>query len=404
MTHHIPEKSFQSLRVKCLISMVGTILSFFLASTPVGATIIEGVIFSPAGPLPGSTISAYSDYQSLITDTNPIQSGLGDKTGQFRIDLPPGRYYLLARGEADGVKFFSYHGVNPITVLDTFRWLPFFMIPESPAICSPDGQGISGTISYKATPLSGGVVSVYPEHDGLFRGMGLLTNTLDEKGHFRFNLDPGSYVVVARRKKTARGIGPVMQGDLFCYTSANPIKVVSDQLCEIKMECYPRDNLLSFLDDDEANPQGRKHETRRQASLWDLQPETSQQPTSQALSTISGTVTDLEGRGLANIFVTAYPSMGLNLFQMHVLRLISPAMSRTDSAGAFNIDLAQGGRYYLVARDKVGAAPDRDELYGLYEGNQNHSVTVNAGEHRKNINLTVVPIMPASGLTQRLKE
>ena len=82
---------------------------------------------------------------------------------------------------------------------------------------------------------------------------------------------------------------------------------------------------------------------------------------------------------------------------MHILRLITDNMARTDNNGYFRIELP-GGHYYLQAREKVGEAPNRQELYGLYEGNPNHALRINPAESRENIEIPVDRIMPFSGL------
>jgi hypothetical protein len=47
-----------------------------------------------------------------------------------------------------------------------------------------------------------------------------------------------------------------------------------------------------------------------------------------------------------------------------------------------------------VAREKIGEAPDNPELYGLYEGNANHSITVEPGFENSAVDITVESIMP----------
>ena len=382
-------------------------LFLLLGSLACRAAVLEGVVFSNSGPVPGSAVFAYPDYASLVGGINGIRSGPGEKEGQYKLELPDGTYYLAAGGSLDGRRLFSYHGVNPITMTDGYYWLPFFMVEESEPQCTNDsGQGISGQVFYRGKPINHGVITIYTRLDGKFRGMGLLTNTLDEDGRFRFDLEPGNYVVIARRKKAERGIGPVMQGDLFCYPSANPVQVAESQLCELAIECYPRDNLDNYLDEGAENPQGRRHEVRRQASLWELQPEATQGTTTGRTATISGRVSGPSGQPVPDLVVTAYPAMGINPFQMHILRLITENMARTDSAGNFRIELPGGGIYYLQAREKVGEAPNRQELYGLYEGNQNHALRINPGESRENIDIPVDRIMPFSDLaidSERIK-
>ncbi|MCK4839264.1 MAG: carboxypeptidase regulatory-like domain-containing protein [Desulfobulbaceae bacterium] len=370
--------------------------------TALGGT-VEGVIFSDHGPVAESQVFAYPDYQSLVSKEAYVKSSPGEKDGQYKLELPPGNYYLTATGELSGQRLFSYHGINPITVADDYRWLPFFLSEEQEPVCiNGEGQGLSGLVSYQGAALDHGVISVYKSQDGKFRGMGLFTNTIGADGRFRFNLEPGSYVVVARQKKAEAGIGPVLQGDLFCYPATNPVIIADEQLCELAIECYPRDNLEAYLTEDAVNPQGRRHESRRQASLWNIQPEAAQTAIVGKPTTITGRVTNLNGQPVADLVVTAYPAMGIDIFQMHILRLITENRARTDQQGQYRIQLPGGGLYYLQARQKIGEAPDRLEYYGLYEGNQNHAIRINPGENRSNINIPVSRIMPFSDLKERL--
>lgn len=358
---------------------------------------IEGVVFSEIGPAKGGTVFAYLNNEDLAADREFRKSEPGSRDGQYSLQLPPGTYFLVARASLDGSRLFSYHGVNPITVGEDYRWLPFLLVKENLVSCreSPGQSRITGLVSYKGQPLSGGVVSLYPWQEGKFRGMGLLTNTLDENGAFSFGLEPGSYAVIARKKQEIRGIGPVRQGDMFCYPSTNPITVAKGATCAIDINCYPRDELDLFLDDASTNPQGRRHESRRQASLHDLQPAEAAQPSLEKPATISGRVTSPDGRPQPGLVVTAYPAQGLELFQMHVVRLITGNMAHTDSVGRYRIELKDAdSKYYLIARERVGEAPDRSEYYGLYEGSPNHSLTLDRGTHLTGVDLVVDRIMP----------
>lgn len=381
--------------IKIFIVLAGC-LYFWQPQISLSGT-VEGVVFSESGPVRDATVIAYSSYGDLAIGREFRKSEPGSHDGQYSLTLPPGNYYLLAHANLEGRRLFSYHGVNPITVTDDYRWLPFVLVPDNKMSCQKTiGQSsITGQVTYKGEAVSGGVVSVYPWQDGKFRGMGLLTNTLDEKGSFSFGLETGKYVVIARKKQDIKGIGPVKRGDMFCYPSTNPITLTHDQTCNTDINCYPRDDLELFLNDDAINPQGRRHENRRQASLHDLQPAEIQKPPTETPTTISGQVTDSSGKSRSGMIVTAYPARGLELFQMHVLRLITGNMDLTDNDGRYKIELKDGdGKYYIIAREKVGEAPDRSEYYGLYEGTPNHSVTIDRGRNLTGFNLVVDRIMP----------
>lgn len=358
------------------------------------AGLIEGIVISSQGPVQGAVVSAFADLPSLLSRRNGRASTGGERPGQFRLDLPTGTYFFIAEGKAGDNELFSYHGGNPITVDMNYQWLPFFVVESRPPACEPGPAGIGGRITYKDKAVSMGTVSVYPTDDPLLRGMGLFTNTLDVDGEFWFNLDPGSYVLVARKRLAATNMGPLQQKDLFCFPAVNPIQVEPSSSCFLEVRCYPRDDLHAFLDEAGIDPRGRREKERRSASLWDTVMHEPQTPAAAGgkLPVLSGRVVDAAGRPRPGLFVQAYPADGQPLFQMFIIRAITRHMTQTDDQGSYQLELAPG-EYYLVAREKVGEAPERLEYYGLFEGNVNHSVRVLPGRATAGIDLVVDRIM-----------
>ncbi len=358
--------------------------------------ILEGFLFSREGPVTDGVVRAYADYPSLVAHRWAATSRPGEKPGQYVMEIAPGRYYFTAKGTSNGRPLFSYHGMNPITIDQPYRWLPFFLVASDGVRYSRGFQGISGRVFYKSAPLNRGIASVYAVDDRQFRGMGLLTNTLDDEGRFFFDLEPGSYVVIARQRRQGSDMGPLHKGDLFCYPANNPVEVRPDTESGIDIRCYPRDDLADFLDNPDQDPRGRREPQRRHASYWrETMHQEKGAPTIKATgqTTLTGTVTDLAGRPRRDLYVSAYPADNFPLFQMHVLRLITPYMTRTDEKGRFSLQMP-AGVYYLVAREQLGQAPEPGEQYGLYEGNANHSVVVDQGPRPLAITIVVEPIMP----------
>ena len=109
---------------------------------------------------------------------------------------------------------------------------------------------------------------------------------------------------------------------------------------------------------------------------------------------VHGTVKDISGKPTPGLYVAAYPADQFPLFQMFVIRLIADHITKTDANGFYHLDLESGKKYYLVAREKIGEAPDHLELYGLYEGSANHSLTVGPGIEGSAVDITVEKIMP----------
>jgi len=370
------------------------LFSFLCPGMNAQATTIEGIILDDKGPASAS-VTAYRSFADLNSKTNGIASSEGSKPGQYKLDIPPGKYYFVASNHPNFPPLFAYHGLNPITVGHADQWIPFFLQPERPAKCEPGYQGIGGTVYYKGTPLSHGSVSVYTLEDEPFRGMGVLTNSIGESGSFWFDLSPGKYVVIARQRQDDTAIGPLKKGDLFCYSTANPIEIHPANTCQTDLLCYPRDDMEHYLAQGAQDPRGRRQDARRDASLQNasMQEAGTKGASGGPLAIIAGRVTDLDGRPMPGLVVSAYPADDLPLFQMYVLRFKSEFIVPTDKKGFFRLEV-QPGSYYLVAREKVGDAPNVGEHYGLFEGNANHSLNVGQGETKNGIQLIVEPIMP----------
>jgi hypothetical protein len=386
-------------KIQAFLLILSTLAITILSGpTEVKASEIAGIILSTTGPLENSSLYAYPDFPSLVNNTHGIESLPGEKAGQFRLQVKRGTYYLVARGELDGEKMFAYHGLNPVTINEDYLWLPFFAVASSKPLYKEGPQGIGGVVKYKDQALAGGVISAYPPSDLRFRGMGLLSNTIDANGRFWFDLEPGQHVIVARKRLGDNNMGPLKKGDLFCYPEANPIHVLPSMSAEIEISCYPRDDLEAFLKDRELDPRGRRQPTRRTTSLWDTQIEDAskiqQEMMLQRPVAVQGTVKDISGKPASGLYVAAYPADQFPLFQMFVVRLITNHITKTDENGRYHLNLEHGKAYYLVAREKIGEAPDHMELYGLYEGTANHSYTVQPGIGNSDVDVTVERIMP----------
>ncbi len=374
-------------------------LFLFLADSggQVHAATIEGIILSSAGPLPDAVVKVYHDFIALVAGKNPIISNPGDKSGVYRLELAPGTYYFVAHGNKDGKPLFSYHGLNPIIITEEYRWLPFCLVDAGSTEVLSGTPGIEGQVLYHDRPVGRGTVSVYPVEDGRFRGMGLFSNSLGPEGRFRFDLDPGLYVVVARQRRSGTDMGPLEKGDLFCFPAANPIKVTQDHTSKVEIPCYPRDDLEAFLVNADKDPRGKRMLARRAASLAAVQPfETAMAPigTRKLVATISGQVQDISGRPRPGLFVCAYPANEPPFFQMYLIRMITNFMALTDDQGRYFLRLDRPGAYFLVVREKVGEPPDSMEYYGLYEGTVTHSVIVANGDHVIDVDMKVEQIMP----------
>nr|MBF0223630.1 carboxypeptidase regulatory-like domain-containing protein [Desulfobulbaceae bacterium] len=361
---------------------------------PVSAygALVQGIILDENGPTSAVEVRAYKTYADLLHKRNATISHRGEKPGQYIINIPQGQYYFTAQGTGNNTPLYSYHGLNPIRVSDDDLWLPFFTVPQTKTTCTDGFQGIGGTIRYKGLPVQSGSISAYTLTDEPFRGMGVLTNTIGEDASFWFDLEPGQYVVIARQRQDNNAIGPLKKGDLFCYSSANPVTVSPAKSCTIDLSCYPRDDIEAFLNQNAEDPRGKREEKRRTASMETASIKETAGKNTQ-FSIVAGRVTDSNNMPIPNLFVSAYTADDLFLFQMYIVRFKSDFIARTDKNGMFRLEMPPGS-YYLVAREIVGEAPVAGEYYGIYEGTPNHSLKIEQDKSINGLQIIAEPIMP----------
>jgi hypothetical protein len=345
-------------------------------------------VLSEKGPVEDSRAYAYVDFQDIKDKSPSYVSVPGDKKGFYKLELPPGEYYLTASGTNNGNEYYSYHGANPITVEDRKLWIPFMALPTKVGLIKDSSSTrLSGNVTFKGKPVQNAQVSIYPLFDKTFRGMGFLTNTTNNEGFFSLSPEPGEYVIVARKRKNFKGLRPLKKGDLFCYFAANPVLVRASKETLIEISCYPKNNLQEFLDEDVyatilVKKSGEDSIRFRERKIEN----------SETLLKIKGRVTDLQGNPMKDIYVKAYKGNSSHMFKMLYIRTMPEYMVKTDEHGHYIINVDEKGTYHIIARELIGEAPAKGEYYGLYEDNVNHAVVLEK-DSIGSINIVVSRIM-----------
>jgi|GEM_PF-549729 len=339
---------------------------FVPADRPVHAAEIEGVVLNESGPVPGGQVKAYARLADIAGGKPLHVSTPGDKPGFYRLELPAGKYYLVAEGTVADTAYFAFHGANPVAAGTEKLWLPFAVVPRrAPVSRVAPAPAVSGTVTYRGQPVADAQVSLYGAAGGRFKGLGILSNSTAADGTFQFSVASGSYLVVARKRAVADGTMPLRKGDLFCFFPGNPLHVADSEEQRIELPCYPKDDVEGFLDAGASVKKSREGLARFREKG---------QPAAREGAALAGRVVDTAGRPV-RLSVQAYRMTQGKPFLMHYLRLMPDRQAETGADGSFRLSLPADGDYAVVAREYAGKAPLKGEWYGLYEGNVDHAVS-----------------------------
>lgn len=329
------------------------IIALLLPGAAGGATLM-GKATIDGDAVAGVEVSAYPLSVLDFSDPAPYRAGPTGPDGLFKIELPGGQYYLLARG----AESFAYYGRNPLAVpesgLDNINLL---MEPDNLPVSAGEvlvTTGVAGVVTEKGQPVTGAVVMVYTDLSSQLKGLGLgMSAPTGPDGRFELSLSPGRYYLVARVRGNGMLAGPLRAGDGFGYLPDNPVTVRDGGVAAVHI---PVIKVPEKVD-------------RYASSLF-------------GNTTIRGRIVDSAGEPVAGLRALLYEdSMMLN----RPLYVSQP----TAEDGAFVLSFPAGGTYYLAARDELGGTPAPGELYGRYQGSDDHTVEVETGKTLEDVEIRV---------------
>jgi len=325
-----------------------------LAGTAWGAAGIQGRVAWRGELIPGIIVRAYRSIPDIAAGKIVAEAAPAGLDGTYRLELPPGSYYLTARDGSGPLRpgnYFCYYSGAPVQVAaEGFRNVGFNLVrvpQEAPPEAAPR-SGLRGEISFQDAPLERAYLYVYQDADKGFKGPGYLIQPV-EKGRFRVNLPPGQYWLLARKRLRGGQFGPIETGDYFNYYPGNPVTVSAGQVREVKIETITR---LSMLEDDPNAP----------------------------FNGVRGTVVDAAGKPVARLHVFAYR-------QPEMTGTPEFFSAPTGVDGKFELALPEGGPFYLLARQEFGGPAGASELYGRLGS----SVRVNPREKTQEVTIHVAP-------------
>jgi hypothetical protein len=344
------------------------------AETPPG-TGFEGRVVRDGEVVPGARVFAYRSFDDLVAGRPAASSAPSADDGSWKLDLPRGKYWLAvkkrAAGPGDGPlskgDLFAFQGSNPITVAPgKYTHVGFSTVALDEGVryaqgADPGTGTLQGVVTLGGKPAEGVSVILYLDGKNDFRGVGYSSSPPTRKdGQFRIDMLPeADYFVIARKRSTGKGAGPLTDGDVFGYYVANPVHVKGGQSARIELGVISK-----------AGEIGKEDSLFRDTGTY-----------------IAGRILDPAGKPVKGVYAFAYTERAMA--HQRPEHISKPA----DAEGKYVIYLPQGGTYYIGARSDYGDTPAYGEWYGRYEGTGDHSVKVETGKVADKVDMVVEQIL-----------
>ncbi|HWR98014.1 MAG TPA: right-handed parallel beta-helix repeat-containing protein [Candidatus Methanoperedens sp.] len=333
---------------------------------------VAGKVVLAGAPLPGVRVHAYADAKNAFKGEAEVYSAPTAKDGSFVLHLPPGVYFLVAKGPSPPLPaeepreggFFGYYGGNPVTVsAGVYASANIQAVRRKAVVVAAvpgETAGIEGIVLGPAGPVAGASVHLYADASRQFRGpdlfgpQGGVPGGTDEKGAFAIQAPPGRYFLVASKRMAGDVLGPLRPGDLYGWFDGNPLAPAAGTKAAIVIQAV---------------------EKLREAALA---------PPAAGVTGIRGKVLDPSGKAPAGVyaFATTDPSFMIGAMPPYRSQPLGPD-------GSYLIELPQGGTYYVSARSGYGGPPLPGEWHGFHGEKTPRAVVVEAGSVAEGIDFVV---------------
>ena len=330
---------------------------------------IRGKVVSAGKPVAGVRVHAYADASAGFRGEGIASSTPSAADGSFTLELKVGSWYLVAKGplsstpDAESVDdaLFGYYGGNPVALGAGTRVTANLQVVRRrlPVVARSAVAGksvLEGVVLGPEGPVSGANVHVYTDAARQFRGpdlfgpQGAVVGGTDEQGTFSVDIPPGSYFLVASRRKTGDGLGPLQPGDLHGWYDGNPVSIADGTRTTVTIQAV-----------------SKLRETDLAVAAASSGPDS---------TGILGRLRDASGKVPvgAYAFATTDPSFMIGAMPPYRSVPVGPD-------GAFFIELPPGGgTFYVSARSGYGGPPLPGEWHGFHGEGKPAPVVVEGSE------------------------
>lgn len=334
-----------------------------------GGEILRVRVTSRDAVLPGARV----EFRGSPAETAeaPVAAGVTDREGIAAVEVPPGRYFLMARWAKDGDfsrpvapgDRFAYFGGNPVYVQpgpprEIFLGVEEFASPPG-SLSVPSGvTGVAGVVLDNGVPAPDIRVTAYLGPAGGFRDLGFAASApTGQDGAFILDLPAGKYYLVARKRSGGGAAGPLRKGDRFGYYAANPVVVKPGEVVPVSIP----------------------------VTVLRLRNTPSYSRDFPAPAFVEGRILDAVGKPVRGAYAALYDNPELLNRPVFLSEV-------TGGDGIYHLPVPVPGRYYLGARSGYGGSPAPGDLYGRYEGNPEHSVVFREGDRIRAVDIVVTPV------------
>ncbi len=335
----------------CLLAIVLLFLSLLVTGCHKGGESgLEGTVLFGDRPLAAAQVEIYFKAEKDRA-TLPFSVASTDAEGRYRLSLPPGRYYVIAkkREESGGhpQMLMAECPANPLEVGEGIRRVPAFSLREmgrDGALVADPGTALRGRVTAAGLPLARAYVYVYTEAAAGQMGpsYGEAVQT-EADGTFHIEVPAGRYYLAARKRADGSRLGEPSPGDLNGSFAGNPVTVARGQ--DLDLGDFP----LAPVD---AEQYRQRHAAGKFAATD---------------TSLSGHAVDQDGRPLKGIYVFAY-------LDSRMIGKPTYISDPTGSDGRFRLYLGRGGSYFVGARSTFGGPLEPGEWVGTFDGRPDHGI------------------------------
>jgi hypothetical protein len=286
----------------------------------------------------GVIIYAYKNFDTKLKDGYFKKSEPTAKDGTYKLDLPAGKYYLIARKTKSGGvdlsegDLYCYYSGSPMDVVgSSYRNIGFNMIKVKKSDLKDKKdkmQGVYGNIYFEDKLLEKVYLFAYKDVSNNFKGPAEYVFP-SAKGKFKLRLPEGEFYLLARKRKKGGLYGPMEKDDIFNYYYDNPVKVEKGILKAVDIECITRLDLL-------------------EAPMGD-----------SALRGITVHVKEEQGKPLKGVYLLVYTNAEMTGRPDYI-------SERSDEEGKIFLELNTPGRYYTIIRSTLGGPARNGDYYSKY--------------------------------------